>query len=108
MKLSRRNLILRFAYLGDYWVPEKTDLCRVFWRCVARLLALGIVAALVTLLVVILFTQPAVLLILAITAGVMVIAVGGVGLIGVGVRSISKADIVATIKRNYCPVIEVE
>jgi hypothetical protein len=108
MKLSRRNLILRFAYFGDFWVPDKTDLCRVFWRCVVRLLVLGIVAAVVTLLGVILFSQPVVFLLVALIVGVSLMLAIGVGLVAAGVGKVAKTDVVATIKRNYCPVIEVE
>ena len=44
--LSRDNWAIRYGYFGSDYIPSRTNLCKLFWRCVFRTTIYGVVLAL--------------------------------------------------------------
>ena len=103
MVMSKRNLFVRWAYLGEK-VPHSSDLCTIFWQCVGKGLIVALLGLLVALCVVF---WEAVLFVL----GTMLAAIAGVVLLCCTIWFFSDGpgdDVLQWVKGNYCPRVNIE
>ena len=40
--LSHKNWAIRYGYFGSDYIPSRTNLCKLFWRCVFRTAIYGV------------------------------------------------------------------
>lgn len=111
MKLSRDSRLVRYAYLTSEWgPPNRTNLCRLFWRTVFQTLLLLLPISLVVGYVVLWFTNRTDAIVLTLLA----VLVGGSVAVGEVVNrrypnppSVIKEALWA-VKHRVCPLIEIE
>ena len=121
MKLSERNWLVRFAFLGSDWdVPNQTSLCALFWRIVWRLVVAAFLLTVVTAFAVIIYQAPLTAIGTFVFIGILLCAIIGIGELqyrynayqrGVEYGELEPSPLVETlhaVKNRVCPIIRIE